>query len=85
MISLFTMPENEIVAKSVQSTTMRGMHPRASWKLRYLRAIQVLRNGAGGQLSRKKALYEGVRFNVISVTRGWVGVKFFGKKALRNT
>ena len=24
--------------------------------------------------------YEGVRFNVISVTRGWVGVQFPGKK-----
>ena len=31
------------------------------------------------QLSRKKR-YEGVRFNVISVTRGWAGVKFPGKK-----
>ena len=36
--------------------------------------------GVGGcQLSRKKR-YAGVRFNVISVTRGWVGVKFPGKK-----
>ncbi len=45
--------------------------------------IQVLRNAVGGgggcQLSRKKR-YEGIRFNVISVTRGWVGVKFPGKK-----
>ena len=24
--------------------------------------------------------YEGVRFNVISITRGWVGVQFPGKK-----
>ena len=36
-------------------------------------AIQVLRNAVGGggacQLSRKKARYEGVRFNVISVTK----------------
>ena len=42
----------------------------------------MLRNavGVGGsQLSRKKR-YEGVQFNVISVTRGWVGVKFKGKK-----
>ena len=38
-------------------------------------AIQLLRNAVGVcgcQLSRKKR-YEGVRFNVISVTRGWVG------------
>ena len=45
-------------------------------------AIQVLRKAVGGggcQLSRKKC-YDGVRFNVISVTRGWVGVKFPGKK-----
>ena len=35
----------------------------------------------GCQRSRKKALnYEGVRFNVIKVTRGWVGVKFPGKE-----
>ena len=31
------------------------------------------------QISRKKH-YECVRFNVISVTRGWVGVKFPGTK-----
>ena len=44
-------------------------------------AIQVLRNAiwGGGQLSRKKALQR-CRFNVISVTRGWVGVKFTGKE-----
>ena len=36
--------------------------------------------GVGGcQLSQKKR-YEGVRFNVISVTRGGGGVKFPGKK-----
>ena len=35
--------------------------------------------GVGCQLSRKK-VNEGVRFNIISVTRGWVGVKFPGKK-----
>ena len=46
----------------------------------------MLRNavgvGGGCQLSQKKALHEDVRFNVISVTRarGWVGVKFPGKK-----
>ena len=42
----------------------------------------MLRNadGSGGcQIFRKKR-YEGVRFNVISVTRGWVGVRFSGKK-----
>ena len=27
-----------------------------------------------------KKRYEGVRLNVISITRGWVGVKFPGKK-----
>ena len=54
-----------------------------------LGAIQVLRNavgvgGGGVNFSRKKR-YEGVRFNVISVTREWVGVQFLGKKALSNT
>ena len=50
-----------------------------------LGAIQVLRNtdrgggGGGVKFSRKKR-YEGVRFNVISVTRGWVGVQFPEKK-----
>ena len=38
----------------------------------------------GVKFSGKKR-YEGVRFNVISVTRGWMGVQFSGKKALRNT
>ena len=45
-------------------------------------AIQVLRNSDGGgrcQIFRKKR-YEGVRFNVISVMRGWVGVQFPGNK-----
>ena len=43
----------------------------------------MLRNaimGGGCQLSRKKNRYEGVRFNVIAVTRVWVVVKFPGKK-----
>ena len=44
-----------------------------------LGAIQVLRNaggmGGGINFSGKKR-YEGVRFNVIRVTRGWVGVQF---------
>ena len=38
--------------------------------------------GGGCQLSRKKR-YEDVRFNVISVTRGWVGVNF-QEKSVRN-
>ena len=39
----------------------------------------MLRNadgGGGGQILRGKNRYEGVRFNVICVTRGWVGVQF---------
>ena len=45
-------------------------------------AIQVLRNadGGGGVKFPGRKRYEGVRFNVISVTRGWVGVQFTGKK-----
>ena len=46
-------------------------------------AIQVLRNADGGggcQIFWKKR-YEGVRFNVISITRGWVRVRF---QTLRN-
>ena len=41
----------------------------------------MLRNadGVGVKFSGKKC-YEGVRFNVISVTRGRVGVQFPGKK-----
>ena len=39
----------------------------------------MLRNadggGGGGKIFQKKR-YEGVMFNVISVTRGWVGVQF---------
>ena len=42
-------------------------------------AIQVLHNADGGggcvRFSGKKR-YEGVMFNVITVTRGWVGVQF---------
>ena len=37
-------------------------------------------SGGGGRVSNSnfpgKKRYEGVRFNVISVTRGWVGVNF---------
>ena len=29
----------------------------------------------------KKQRYEGVRFKVVSVMRGWVGVKYPGKKS----
>ena len=43
-------------------------------------AIQVLHNtdggGGGGVRFNRKKRYEGVMFNVISVTRGWVGVQF---------
>ena len=43
----------------------------------------MLRNavgvGGGGVSFHGKKRYEDVRFNVISVTRGWVGVKFPGK------
>ena len=35
--------------------------------------------GGGDSFPRKKR-YKGVRSNVISVTRGWVGVKYPGKK-----
>ena len=45
----------------------------------------MLRNadGVGGVKFSRKKRYEGVRFNVISVTVG--GVQFSRKKALRNT
>ena len=33
----------------------------------------------GGVRFSRKNRYEGVMFNVISVTRGWVGVQFPGK------
>ena len=48
-----------------------------------LGAIQVLRiadeGGGGGVRFSGKKRYEGVMFNVISVTRGWVGVQFPAK------
>ena len=47
----------------------------------------MLRNADGGEGGVKfsgRKLYEGVRFNIISVTRGW-GSPISGKKALRNT
>ena len=42
----------------------------------------MLRNadGGGGVKFSEKNSYEGVRFNVISVTRGCVGVQFPGRK-----
>ena len=36
--------------------------------------------GGGGGKCSQKTCYEGVRFNVISITWGWVGVQFPGKK-----
>ena len=44
--------------------------------------IQVISNadGGGGVNFSEEKRYEGVRFNVISVTRGWVGVQIPGKK-----
>ena len=44
----------------------------------------VMQMGVGVWFSGKKR-YEGVMFNVISVTRGWVGVQFPEKIALHNT
>ena len=49
----------------------------------------MLRNavGGGGFKFPRKMHDEGVRFNVISITRGWVGVNFPEKsvKFVRNT
>ena len=42
-------------------------------------AIQVLRTEVGGLIFPGKKRYEGVRFNVISITWGWVGVKYPGE------
>ena len=36
----------------------------------------VTQMGVGGGLIFLEKRYEGVMFNVISVTRGWVGVQF---------
>ena len=36
--------------------------------------------GVGGAIFSGKKRYEGVRFNVISIMRGSVGVQFPGKK-----
>ena len=40
--------------------------------------------GGGGVSFPEKKRYEGVRFNISSVTRGWVGSKSL-EKVLRNT
>ena len=40
----------------------------------------VTQMGVGGVRFYGKKRYEGVRFNVICVTRGWVGVQFPHKK-----
>ena len=45
----------------------------------------VTQHGVGGyQISLKKNCYKDARFNIISVTRGWVGVEF-PEKHIRNT
>ena len=49
-----------------------------------LRDNSVLIHIKSVRFSGKKR-YEGVRFNVISVTRGWVRGPISRKKALRNT
>ena len=44
-------------------------------------AIQVLSNAVrGGIRFPGKKCYKGIRFNFISVSRGWVGVKFPRKR-----
>ena len=40
----------------------------------------MFRNADGGVRFSGEKCYEGVRFNVICVTRGWVGVQFPEKK-----
>ena len=54
-----------------------------------LGAIQVLRNAVGSERVSdfpEKKRYKDVRFNIISVTRGWVGVNFpENKRTVRNT
>ena len=40
----------------------------------------VTQMGVGGVTFFGKKRYEGVRYNVISITRGWVGVQFPGEK-----
>ena len=40
----------------------------------------MLRNADGGVTFSRKKRYEDVRFNVISVTRGWVGFQYPEKK-----
>ena len=56
---------------------MLKTHARTCWG-----AIQVLRNedGVGGVSDFPEKSYEGVRFDVICVMRGWVGVQFPEKR-----
>ena len=73
-IITFTLTDDNSQTQSVSLSNIL-------WKLYItLGAIQVLRNadGVGGGCPFFR--YEGVRFNVISVTRGWVGVQIPGKK-----
>ena len=53
-------------------------HKKFSEEFSELGAIQVLRNadGGGGCLIFWKKVLRRLMFNVISVTRGWVGVQF---------
>ena len=44
-----------------------------------------MQTGLLGVTFSGKIRYEGVRFNVISITRGWVGVQFPEEKTLCNT
>ena len=56
------------------------------YKTPALGAIQVLRNVDVGVRFSGEKRYEGVMFNVISVTRGWVEVQFPEKSVTcRNT
>ena len=71
-----------VMELAIPGTRRRG-HPKKTWRAWVLGAIEVLRNAVeGGWVSAflKKKRYGDVWFNVISVTRGWVGVKFQGKK-----
>ena len=79
---------NTIFSKKMQQYLLLvNMHVENDCKKMYIiltkGAIQVLRNADGGgggvcQIFRKKR-YEGVMFNVISVTSRWVGVQFAEK------
>ena len=65
--------------RKLESSSFHSFAPTTETDIAFrLGAIQVLRNadGGGGCLIFWKKRYEGVMFNVISVTRGWVGVQF---------